>query len=106
MPSKLAIAFLGMVVGGSAFMFAGLRPTERSEKERYEVGFGVMPNSLSAWSRIVSGLVSPDNRATLIIFAAISSVTGLAVDLEHAQCILISGREDLNVGGVEHHSFE
>jgi hypothetical protein len=24
MPSKLAIAFLGMVVGGSAFMFAGL----------------------------------------------------------------------------------
>ena len=24
MPSKLAIAFLGMVVGGSAFTFAGL----------------------------------------------------------------------------------
>ena len=24
MPSKLAISFLGMVVGGSAFMFAGL----------------------------------------------------------------------------------
>jgi hypothetical protein len=24
MPSKLAIAFLGMVVGGSSFMFAGL----------------------------------------------------------------------------------
>ena len=24
MPGKLAISFLGMVVGGSAFMFAGL----------------------------------------------------------------------------------
>jgi hypothetical protein len=78
----------------------------RAERSSYEGGSGAMPNSLSAWSRIVSGPVSPDNRATLIIFAAISSVTGLAVDLEHAQCILISGREDLNLGGLERHSFE
>ena len=53
----------------------------RAERSSYEGGSRAMPNSLSAWSRIVSGPVSPDNRATLIIFAATSSVMVLTIDL-------------------------